>query len=288
MCAIVSSSLVAVLPIYNEMPMTPTLLHSISWFLYANNIVTGPYSTAEVHVKLQSGLVSPQSFIWWKGQREWMQMLHWQRQLPEILRSQEINPSENSVWYLDSGRTRIGPITQSELVDQLKTFADLANVRLWSHGMNAWSSVFDLHNIMEAVGLSRRESERAPLMGTVALSRSNDDPRSFLMRAASISIGGIGMTGHHDLYRGDEVHLIIKAPELGTNIQTSAKVMYVMKSGYVGVKFDSISAESLSLIMDYVKRFVNIDSSSVFIPDEISEAQTQAPPEEEYKKSDVA
>ncbi len=228
---------------------------SISWFLFANDVVTGPFTTDEVSVKLESGVITPHAFIWWKGQREWIQLTVWRQQLPAILQAVNLHSQQNSIWYIEMDGSRLGPITQTELVGHLKSLRDISKAKLWAVGMPAWADIFELHDVMDLIGLSRRESERAPLMGTVTVSRSNDDPRSFTLRAGSISTGGLGMSGSHDLRRGDRISLVVKSSELAAPLHVNAEVLYVTSKNFVGVKFLHLQAEMLSFIMDYVRRF---------------------------------
>ena len=234
---------------------------SISWFIYSNDLVTGPFTTDDVSFRLESGILSPQSFIWWKGQREWIQLSVWAQQLPAILDASTQRGPQSPIWYIEISGSRLGPITHSELVQHLRSLPNLSVVRLWAIGMPAWSNIFDLPEVMETVGISRRETERAPLMGSVAVSRSNDDPQNYNLRAASISIGGMGMTGHHDLRRGDTVSLVVKSQELGEVIHVPGEVIYVTSNNYVGVKFTAMPAEAASFVIDYVKKFTDFENA---------------------------
>lgn len=98
-------------------------------------------------------------------------------------------------------------------------------------------------------------------MGTVAVTRSNDDPQGFMLRAASISVAGMGVTGRHDLRAGDTISLLIKSGEIPANLHLRGEIAYVTSNGYAGIRFDKVHAETQSMILDYVKRF-NADSTA--------------------------
>ena len=229
---------------------------SISWFHYSNDVVTGPFSTEDVNVKLHSGVITPQSFIWWKGQREWIQLSVWSQQLPTILKAIDFTSHLNPVWYIEMSGSRLGPITQTELVGHLKSLRDLTKVKLWAVGMPAWANIFELHDVMDLIGISRRENERAPLMGNITVTRTSDDPRSFVLRAASISAGGVGMVGSNDLRPGDEIGIVINSAHLGSALHARGKVLYVNSKNFVGVQFLHPQAEMISVVSDYVKKFM--------------------------------
>jgi hypothetical protein len=227
---------------------------TLSWFISVNDIITGPFTTEQVRSKLASGLVREKSFIWCKGQNEWIALSAWENQVTEIVQD-TIDNGKKSIWYIDTGDAPFGPLTKNEMIVSLRAHKKLNNVKVWSVGMENWKSVFDLGEVMESLGISRRKNERAPLMGTVAVTRSNDDPRSYLLRTASISVGGMGLTGDHDLRRGDQVMAVIKSAGLPANLHLHGEVSYIMDRGYAGMRFTNVHPETLSIILDYVKRF---------------------------------
>jgi hypothetical protein len=210
-----------------------------AWFIHANDVVTGPFDTDTVRTKLQTGQVPSGSYIWWKGQREWIPISAW----------------ESQVDHIDAGRTPLGPLTENELIENLKSMISLARVRLWAVGMEKWTSLFEVPDVMDALGISRRENQRAPLMGTVAVTRSNEDPKGYVLRTAAISVGGMGVNGKHDLRSGDAVSLLIKSPEIPGNMHLRGEVAYVTANGYCGIRFMQIHAESQAMILAYVKKF---------------------------------
>ncbi len=227
---------------------------SHAWFIYSNNVVSGPFTTDVVRQKLATGQLSDTTYIWWKGEREWIHVSTWASQVDRIVQTANERASK-PVWYVDAGKSPTGPLTEKELIEHLKICSSLARVRLWAVGMEKWTSLFELSEVMELLGLSRRENERAPLMGTVTLTRSNDDPQGFIVRAASISVAGMGITGRHDLRLGDTVSVLVKSGELSAILQLRGEVAYVTSNGYAGVRFGQVPAETHSLIVDYVKGF---------------------------------
>lgn len=231
-----------------------TTIVSKLWFIYSNDVVTGPFSTEQVQTQLSLGQWSSNCFIWWKGQREWMPIRTWEQQLSKILKKEDEN-SQSPVWYVDNGGSPVGPLTQNEMITHLRSIANLGKVRLWSVGMNKWTNLFELHDIMDQLGLSRREHERAPLMGSVALTRAGDTPQTIMGKAAAISIAGMGVNGAHSLQKGDDIQLVVKSHEFAKALHLQGKVMYITPAGYCGIKFNTVHPETQSLIFDYVKKF---------------------------------
>lgn len=232
-----------------------------AWFLYSNDVVSGPFSTEEVQSKISTGQLAANSHIWWKGQREWIPLSAWTASVDRIIQT-AADRSQKPVWYVDSGKSPTGPLTERELIEHLKTCGSLARVRLWAVGMEKWTSLFELAEVMELLGLSRRENERAPLMGTVAVSRSNDDPQGFVLRAASISVAGMGVQGRHDLRAGDSISVVVKSGEIPSTLHLRGEIAYVTSNGYAGIRFDKVLPEAHSLIVDYVKKFNSDDGAA--------------------------
>ena len=235
-----------------------------AWFIYSNDVTSGPFSTEDVHQKITMGLLGANAHIWWKGQREWIPVTTWLNQVDRIIQN-SVDRSQKPVWYVDSGKSPTGPLTEKELIDHLKTCSSLARVRLWAVGMEKWTSLFELAEVMELLGLSRRENERAPLMGTVAVSRSNDDPQGYVLRAASISVAGMGVQGRHDLRAGDSISVVVKSGEIPTNLHLRGEIAYVTSNGYAGIRFEKIMPEMHSMIVDYVKKFNSDDGAEALV-----------------------
>jgi hypothetical protein len=223
------------------------------WFIYSDNVVTGPFTTEQVDQCLSAGIWSGECFVWWKGQREWMPVKNWKEQLATIVKN-ESEKSQSPVWYVDVGGSSVGPLTQKEMISHLRGVANLNKTRLWSVGLDKWTNIFELHEVMEELGISRRENDRAPLMGTVAISRA-DQQGPVLVKAASVSIAGMGCNDAGFLVKGEQVQLIIKSNEFPTPLRVTGSVAYVTAQGYAGIRFDTLHPETSTVVFDYVKRF---------------------------------
>lgn len=228
---------------------------SQAWFLYIDNVVSGPFNTDQVKSKIREENLKAKCFIWWKGQREWIPVSTWEKDLDAILEA-SATAKKKPIWYVDVGGTKpAGPLTQNEMIEMIKSAREIDRIRLWAIGMKQWQSIFELHDVMEMVGISRRETARAPLMGSVAINRTGEDPKGFVVKAASISVAGLGVAEAFDLRRGDQVSLLVKSSDLKGQIHVRGEVVYVTPTGYAGIRFHQIHPESQSIIHDYVKRF---------------------------------
>lgn len=228
------------------------------WFIYSNEVVKGPFDTETVREQLNTGALPSNCFIWWKGQREWMPVNLWENQLKQILMNED-EKSHSKVWYIDlgSGAQPTGPMTHKEMLAHLRGISSFGKVRLWTVGMPKWTSLFEMSDVIDQLGMSRREHDRAPLMGAVAITAVAGLPSTTITRAASISVGGMGINDAQGLSRGDSVQLVIKSPEFPNPIRVQAEVVYITSQGHAGLKFQQLHPETQSLIFDYVKKFMS-------------------------------
>ncbi len=231
------------------------------WFVYSSDVVTGPFSTDELKQQVRDAQVPSSSFVWWKGQREWLSIKDWETQLTHMKKVEE-QKAPTAVWYVDVAGSSVGPLTHKEMLAHLRGVSNLSKVRLWTNGMPKWLSIFEMPETMEQLGMSRRENERAPLMGSVVVTRDTDDAHPLITKAASISIGGLGVNDAGSLIRGEEINVLIKSPEISVPMRMRASVVYVTSSGHAGLKFVSIHPETQSIIFDYVRKFIGPNSMS--------------------------
>ncbi len=226
-------------------------------FLYSSQHkkVSGPFRFDEVNQKIESGEITGACNIWWKGQREWLSIETW------ISRDKSIQTEENKinspVWYVDISGQPIGPLTQNEMLESIQNVENLARVRLWTVGEKNWKNVYEYPHVMEELGMSRRENLRAPLMGTILISRPGENSAPLTMKAVSISIAGVGCSDAQALSKGEDLQIIVKSSEFATPIRARATTIYVGKNGNAGLKFSQLQPETQSIIFDYVKKFAD-------------------------------
>lgn len=226
------------------------------WFLYSNldKKVSGPFISDEVHQKISRGEVTADCNIWWKGQREWLLIRMWIESGEKLLKSQQ-EKSKSAVWYLDLGGEPTGPLTQSEMIISLRGHPNFNNIRLWTVGLKSWKSIFEFSEVMDDLGVSRREHTRAPLIANVQITRLGDIDTPEVLKAATLSIAGVGLNNANTLLKGEELQIMIKSEEFAAPIRARANVIYVSGNGNAGLRFLQLQPESQSIIYDYVKKF---------------------------------
>ncbi len=221
------------------------------WFIYFKDLVSGPYSTQIIEDGLKSKKWNSESLIWWKGQKEWISILEWQSALSHILESFK-SPVQKSIWYVEHLGMQKGPMNSTELQVYIFASGILSSCRVWTVGMDSWMNVFEVPDLAEFFGISRRRFPRAPIKGQVVIKKQDliiEGP------AGSISSGGLGFRDITGLDAGDEISLTLKSPLLIAPIHSQGKVVYTADRGFTGLEFKLLQAESESTILDYVKRF---------------------------------
>ena len=226
------------------------------WFLYSSidKKVSGPFVSDDVHQKLGTGEITLDCSIWWKGQREWLSVRTWISSGEKLLKSQK-EKSNNAIWYIDLGGEPAGPLTQSEMIDSLRGHQNFNRIRLWTVGMKNWKSIFEFSEVMDDLGVSRREHTRAPLIANVQLNRIGDNEAPIVLKAATLSIAGIGLNNASSLMKGEELQIMIQTNEFSAPIRARATVIYVSSNGNAGLKFQQLHPESQSIIYDYIRKF---------------------------------
>ena len=226
------------------------------WFLYSSidKKVSGPYIAEDVHQKLKTGAITPECNIWWKGQREWLPMKVWISSGEKILKNQN-EKAKSAVWYLDLGAEPLGPLTHREMIESLSGNKNLTRVRLWTVGLKNWKSIYEFSEVMDEMGMSRRENVRAPLMASIHVNRHGENEAPIEFRVTTISVAGVGINEGQILSKDEELQVVIKCAEFSVPIRARAHVIYVSANGNTGLRFQHMQPEIQSIIYDYIKKF---------------------------------
>lgn len=219
----------------------------MSWFISASEQSEGPFSTEEVKSFIDGGKVPLDSLIWGRGMEKWISLTQWAK---GNYAARTKKPSTQPMWHYAREGVSKGPMTRAELMLELSNIREKDLILVWTKGMKAWADLFEFPDMVEELGLNRREHPRAPIKGSVMLRTSNG---ATLCQLRTISSGGIGASGApKELKIGDLVQLDISAVDLGDTIAVKARVQYTTELGYVGIKFEGISQEAKAKILEYI------------------------------------
>lgn len=224
------------------------------WFILSDSQVTGPYTKSDIDAKINA-FNSP--LIWGRGQTEWVTSDKWERLLQEFestqIRANSAHRERQWKVRIDGHEQR--PMTHDQMIDFLKTKTDFGDVQIWTEGYSDWKDIYQIHKIMDELGVSRRQHPRVPIMGTLTCEGATGN---FTARVLSISEGGLGVTEANQVRIGEKFKTILKSPNLYAPIHSTVEVVYVGGDGYAGLKFTGLHSESKSTIIEYVKKFTEL------------------------------
>lgn len=219
------------------------------WFIAQGQSIRGPFTTEEVEGFLATGSLTTSSLIWWKGEPAWHSLATWKTNLAHILQSLE--PQEENEWFIQHGTDHWGPVTKTEVLQTLESAFDPTIFRLWRVGLEKWQSIYHFQEICHHLGIQKRQNIRVPMLGSANIETAYDN---IIANTVTVSQGGFGLE-KTPLPTGSIVRVMIKSPVLPIPIRTSAEVRFSSSEGYTGLKFESLTAEANSAIMDYIKKF---------------------------------
>ncbi|MDZ4677805.1 MAG: GYF domain-containing protein [Oligoflexia bacterium] len=246
------------------------------WFIYDHQTVRGPFDSSEVHKGIKFGQYIDSDLIWKRGYKEWQNLAVW-------IEKAAMTASQNDVWYINEDGTNHGPFAFKVVVEKLVKNELSLTAKLWTTGLNKWSSVYEISEFMQYLGISRRKHTRAPFVGSIFI-----DNVKFALTTQCISEGGISGTLNTDQFIvdqtektqmfdneitqiwsettyvreaqtttfqiGEELNLKIKSPLLTQTAHVKAKVVY-RHSNDLGFQFINVSDEARSSFVEYVKQF---------------------------------
>ncbi len=223
------------------------------WFICENEDVRGPFTANELKAMVTDGQIGESTLVWGRPQQTWMPANRWASMLPQLM-SHKISESssQQQLWHYAVNGTSVGPLTRAELVNELKAATQKNQILVWTKGMKAWGDLFEFHDLLEEIGLNRRESPRLSIQGA-AIIRFED--KTLLGQLQTISPGGVGITKLDSrLPIGQLVSIEIKSEVLGEPVHMKALVQYSTESGFYGFKAQSLSIEAKSRIIACIKR----------------------------------
>ncbi|MCE3010402.1 MAG: PilZ domain-containing protein [Proteobacteria bacterium] len=224
------------------------------WFILdSQQKVSGPYLQEEIEGRLaQLG----SSLIWGRSQSEWLGPEKWKKHLRELDENVRKHKSQSErLWKIRVGNQELKPLTHDQMMEFLKTRHDLTEIMIWTEGYSEWKDIYQIHKLMDELGVSRRQHPRVPIMGTVMMEGASSTNQA---RALSISEGGLGVTDAPQVRIGEKFKIILKSSNLFNPLHATAEVVYVGTDNYAGLKFIGLHSESKSAIIEYVKKFTEL------------------------------
>jgi hypothetical protein len=227
---------------------------SLMWYVYSNDAVSGPFSTENIEHGLTQNKWSLESLIWWKGQREWVSVDSWRSDLKNIVLGFRKN-IHTTAWYVEHLGTQKGPMYSGDLQSFIQSNGIVGTCRVWTEGMDRWMNVYEITELVQFFGITRRKHPRAPIKTNLLIESNLSKDQNLVVHAGSISAGGLGVRGLNDVKKGDTVCITLQSNLLTDKVQSDAKVVYTSESGFTGLQFTSLKPESATAITNYVNLF---------------------------------
>lgn len=144
-------------------------------------------------------------------------------------------------------------MSKNELLQLIAKTDDLSTISIQDAKTKEWKEIYAFPDLVEKFGISRRKSQRVPILAQFNGKSSKSKNVSY--RVITISEGGMGFTENYDLKIGDEVEGQISSPHFFQPINVKADVIYAGLDGYIGLKFSTVTAETKAAIIEYIKKF---------------------------------
>jgi hypothetical protein len=222
-----------------------------TWFIFEKDEVVGPLTSAELKSGLLEGTFTRQAMVWSSllGEK-WIKASLWETEAQNF-KKREKPSTEQRLWHYAVNGQSFGPYPRKKFLEEVKKQPSKDKILVWTKGMVSWASIYEFSELLDEIGISRREHPRADISGTVVVRAAN---KVILGKLMMISQGGCGVSGVLDIRSGEKVTLDIKSPAFNDTIRADAEVRYVTETGYVGLKFSPLQIEALSEIIDFVKQ----------------------------------
>lgn len=221
----------------------------VQWFVLQNEDVTGPFSTEEVKALAAQGQFQDSDLIWGRIQNEWKSLGWWMVELPHLItKTKEVRDPRQ--WHFALNGSSFGPFSREDLVNKLKETNLSGEVLLWTKGMKAWAPIYEFNDILDAIGINKRQFPRADVEGKVSIRVGQQVIEGPIL---TISEGGFGADQLEGLTIGQIVNIEINSDAFYDTIHARAEVRYIAEGGYVGFKFQNLGVETRSSIVQYVR-----------------------------------
>lgn len=221
----------------------------VQWFVLRSEDVSGPFSTEEVKNLAAQGEFQDHNLIWGHMQVDWKPLGWWMVELPNLLaKTKEVKDPRQ--WHFAVAGNSFGPYSREDMIEKLRETNLNQEVLIWTKGMKSWAPIFEFNDILDSIGINKRQFPRAEIDGKAAVKIGT---QTFEGNLLTISEGGFGADNLSVVTAGQVVSVEIQSDSFYDPIHAKAEVRYVADSGYVGFRFQNLSMEARGAIIQYVK-----------------------------------
>jgi hypothetical protein len=223
------------------------------WYLLQKDEVEGPMTTDQVKAwASRNPQMHGQVMVWGKPQAEWRPLSWWLVEAPSLAEGRP-HQRDDRLWHYAFQGKAVGPLTRPDLLTKLREIPLGPEVLLWTKGMAAWASVFEFQDVLNELGVNRRQHPRADIDGTIKI--SNATGASGTGKIVTISEGGLGLVESSLLLEVGQVYQAeIISDAFYDPVHVRLEIRYCTETGFVGCRFQNLSSEAKSAIVPYVRQ----------------------------------
>ncbi len=225
------------------------------WFLARGGLITGPHSKATMEAELKTQKRHEKILFWARGLEQWLDSADWQSALAQATYKQASR--ETKLWSVELDG-HIQRMTMDEVYSFVeKNFEDVWKIRFKPDNVEQWLDVSELPSLMNRFQVTR-SNDRAGIMGQVRIEFAG---LTYKARARDISEAGLGLMNLGPVPVGETMAVVVDSPNLSSVIHAHAQLVYRNAEGHAGLRFIGLTAENTSLIVEYMKRFIELKNT---------------------------
>jgi hypothetical protein len=222
---------------------------AFKWFIQSGESIEGPLTTDDIQVRIHANSLPRNALIWGPGSEAWQTPPAWLESLTGMRSTSRDPEPAVEAWHYAVGGQSYGPMSRENLVEQLKNFPG-GEIMLWSKGMKEWAPLYEFHDLLNEVGINKRQYPRADLTGKVVIKVNGN---SIIAPLLSISEGGFGAALESGLVAGENLTAELQSAAFREMFHVKAEVRYVGQ-GVIGFKFTQVSVEARGAIIQFIKQ----------------------------------
>jgi hypothetical protein len=200
---------------------------------------------------ITNGSISGHHLVWGQAMANWSKPKEWLAILPNLQMSEQPAPRAQQLWHFALNGQSVGPLSRTDLVGQLKLQKNCYDILLWSKGMRSWTPLIEFYDLMDELGLNRRQYPRATINGRIV---AKWDDKTAIGTLKMIGEGGFGAVGLTDVSVGQFLSVELHSPQFHEPLYVKAEVRSIDPDGNVGCRFIKMSIEFKSTIIQYVRQ----------------------------------
>ena len=116
--------------------------------------------------------------------------------------------------------------------------------------MKAWAPIYEFTDLLDEIGMNKRQFPRSTIDGKVRVKLGTHEIEGQLLM---ISEGGFGADQLENISIGQTLQVELVSDAFYEPIPVKVDVRYITEAGYVGFRFQNLSMENRSAIIQYVR-----------------------------------